>query len=71
MNTKSHSKTTTAEGDTLVRVAETIGSALGTISRKINRASKPARRRRKSVKTRIARRTRAVSAARTRSKRRR
>jgi hypothetical protein len=69
MNTKSHRQTSTAEGDTLVRVARTIGSALGTIAGKINKGSKPARRRRKSLKTRIARRTRAVSATKARSKR--
>jgi hypothetical protein len=72
MKTKSHGHTGSTEKDTLVRVAETIGSALGTIAGKINKAPKTVRRRRKALKTRVARRIkRTVSAAKSRAKRRR
>ena len=72
MKTKSHAHTASTEKDTLVRVAETIGSALGTIAGKINKAPKTVRRRRKALKTRVARKiTRTVSAAKARVKRRR
>jgi hypothetical protein len=72
MTTKSHGHTSSTENDTLVRVARTIGSALGTIAGKINRAPKTVRRRRKALKTRVARKiTRTVSAAKARTKRRR
>jgi hypothetical protein len=72
MNTKSHGHKGSSENDTLVRVARTIGSALGTIAGKINKAPKTARRRRKALKTRVARKmTRSVSSAKASAKRRR
>ncbi len=72
MNTKSHGHTGSMEKDTLVRVAETIGSALGTIAGKISKVPKTVQRRRKALKTRVARKiTRTVSVAKARTKRRR
>jgi hypothetical protein len=71
MTTKSHARTGTTENDTLVRVARTIGSTLGTIAARINRTTKTTRRRRKPLKSRVAKRVRAISAKKSRSKRRR
>jgi hypothetical protein len=72
MNTKSHGHTGSTEKDTLVRVARTIGSALGTIAGKINKAPKTVRRRRKALKTRVARKIkRTVSSAKAHAKHRR
>jgi hypothetical protein len=69
MSTKSHAQTGGSEGDTLVRVARTIGSALGTIAAKINRTPKTGRRRRKPLRSRVAKRAKASPARKVRSKR--
>ncbi len=71
MTTKSHVRTGSTENDTLVRVARTIGSTLGTIAATINRTTKTTRRRRKPMKSRVAKRVRAISAKKSRSKGRR
>jgi hypothetical protein len=70
VNTKSHGQSRSTEGDTLVRVARTIGSALGAIAAKINTLPKTARKRRKSLKSRIAKQAKTVSVTKARSKRR-
>ena len=77
MNTKSHRHSGSSDNDTLVAVARTIGSALGTIAAKINKAPKTVRRKRKALKSRAnrqvkrVRRVATVSARKVRSKRRR
>jgi hypothetical protein len=52
MNTKLQRRTRSTESDTLVTVARTIGSALGTIAAKIHRLPKSAPRKRRSVSVR-------------------
>lgn len=69
MKTKSHGQTS-GNDDPLVNVARTIGSALGTIAGKISPSPKPTRRRRRPLKTRVAKRLKAVAAPKARSKRR-
>jgi hypothetical protein len=69
MDTKSHRRTSSTENDTLVTVARSIGSALGTIASKINRAPKTVRRQRKASKSRAVKQVRRVKRAATASAR--
>jgi hypothetical protein len=71
MKSQSQRRAGSTESDTLVTVARTIGSALGTIASKIHKSPKSAPRRRKPLKNRAPRRLRSVSARKARSKRRR
>jgi len=71
MNAKSHAQSS-GNDDALSSVARTIGTALGTIAGKISPTPKPAKRRRKPLKTRVVKRAKAISAnaKKARSKRR-
>jgi len=73
MKSQSQRRAGSTESDTLVTVARTIGSALGTIAAKIHKLPKAAPRRRKRLKVRVraSRRVRTVSGRKPRSKRRR
>ena len=71
MNTESRKKSSSADGDVLVTVARTIGSALGTVASKISPTTKSTRRRRahkKTAKRRASKPVRTVSGAKARSK---
>jgi hypothetical protein len=71
MNAKSQAQIS-GKDDALANVARTIGTALGTIAGKISPTPKPTRRRKKPLKTRVAKRAKAISAnaKKVRSKRR-